>query len=92
MSRYLNFCPNAFGHVGKRLDKKASVNFKIYEVTIWETNNYNTTLLNISRSKGNQTMKFDQLIEYKMRNNFIKKSSQNVVEKLVPDSFRNDRN
>ena len=92
MSRYLNFCPNVFGHVGKRLDKKASVNFKIYEVTIWETNNYNTTLLNISRSKGNQTMKFDQLIEYKMRNNFIKKSSQNVVEKLVPDSFRNDRN
>ena len=92
MSRYLNFCPNVFGHVGKRLDKKASVNFKIYEVTIWETNNYNTTLLNISRSKGNQTMKFDQLIEYKMRNNFIKKSLQNVVEKLVPDSFRNDRN
>ena len=32
---------NFFGHVGKRLDKKSKVNFKIYEVTIWETNNYN---------------------------------------------------
>ena len=31
-------------------------------------------LLNISRSKGNQTMKLGQLIEYKMRNIFLKKS------------------
>ena len=28
-------------------------------------------LPNISRSKGNQTMKFDQLIEYIMRNIFL---------------------
>ena len=27
--RYLNFCPGFFDHVGKWLDKKASVNFKI---------------------------------------------------------------
>ena len=26
-----------FGHVGKRLDKKAQVDFKIYDVTVWET-------------------------------------------------------
>ena len=31
-------------------------------------------LLNISRSKGNQTMKFGQLIEYNMRNIFVEKS------------------
>ena len=31
-------------------------------------------LLNISRSKGNQTIKFDQLIDYDMRNIFLKKS------------------
>ena len=30
-------------------------------------------LPNISQSKGNQTMKFDQLIEYKKRNNFLLK-------------------
>ena len=28
-------------------------------------------LLNISGSKGNQTMKFGQLLEYKMRNVFV---------------------
>ena len=31
-------------------------------------------LPNILRSKGNQTMKFGQLIEYNMRNIFIEKS------------------
>ena len=30
-------------------------------------------LSNISRSKGNQTMKFGQLIEYNMRNIFLEK-------------------
>ena len=30
-------------------------------------------LFNISRSRGNQPMKFLQLIEYNMRNNFFKK-------------------
>ena len=32
------------------------------------------TLPNISRSKGNQTMRFGQLIEYNMRNIFVGKS------------------
>ena len=36
------FCPDFFGLVGKRLDKKVKVNFKIYDVTDWKTNNYNT--------------------------------------------------
>ena len=31
-------------------------------------------LLNIARSKDKQTMKFGQLIEYKMRNIFLEKS------------------
>ena len=30
--RYLNFCSDSFGHVGKWLDKKAKVNFKTYDV------------------------------------------------------------
>ena len=33
-------------------------------------------LLNISQSKGNQAMKFDQLIEYNRRNISFKKSSR----------------
>ena len=32
------------------------------------------TLRNISRIKGNQTMKFSQLIIYDMRNTFLEKS------------------
>ena len=30
-----------FGYLEKRLDKKAKVNCKIYDVTNWNTNNYN---------------------------------------------------
>ena len=44
-------------------------------------------LLNISRSKGNPTMKFGRLIEYNMKKNFLKNYPQNVVEKLLPDPF-----
>ena len=38
---FKRFCPDFFGHEGKRLDKKATVSFLIYNVTDWETNNYN---------------------------------------------------
>ena len=38
--RYLDFCPDIFGYVGKRLDKKAKVNFKFDDVTDRKTNNY----------------------------------------------------
>ena len=33
------------GYVEKRLDKKVKVNFKIYDVTDWTTNNYNTYIV-----------------------------------------------
>ena len=42
---------------------------------------------NIARSKGNLTIKFCQLIKCNMRNIFLKNHTQNVVEKLFPDSF-----
>ena len=64
------------GYVGNRLDTKAKVNFKIYDVTDLKTNIYCTKhiLSNISRSKVKQTMKFGQLIKYNMKNIFLKKS------------------
>ena len=40
-SRYLNFYFD-FGHVAKWFDLKDQVNFKIYDVTAWETNTCNT--------------------------------------------------
>ena len=42
MLNYLNFCPGLFGHVEKRLDLSAKVNFEIFDVTTWETNSGNT--------------------------------------------------
>ena len=48
---------------------------------------------NISRSKGNQTIKFGQLEEYNMTNVFLKKNhKQNVVEKLVQDLLVKNQN
>ena len=37
-----NFCWLFFGHAGKPIDKKTKVNFKIYDVTDWGANSYNT--------------------------------------------------
>ena len=42
--RIFNFLPDCFGQVGKCFNKKAMVDFKIYDVTTWETNNYNTRI------------------------------------------------
>ena len=39
---------------------------------------------NISRSKGNQTMKFDQLIQYNMRNIFVEKSCTKYAGETIP--------
>ena len=36
------FFPCVFDYVEKRVDDKAMVNFKLYDVTAWTTNNYNT--------------------------------------------------
>ena len=56
----------------------------MYDVTTWLTNDYNTHLPNISRSKGNQTMKFGQLIEYN-RNIFLQNHAGNEAGRLVPE-------
>ena len=44
-------------------------------------------LPNISPSKGNQTMKLGQLIEYNKRNIFLKNYAENEAGRLVPDLF-----
>ena len=45
---YLNFFPDFFGPVSKKLDKKVKMN----DVTNWETNN--TYIAQISKSKCNR--------------------------------------
>ena len=44
-------------------------------------------LPNISRSKGNQTMKFGQLIDYNMRNIFLEKSYTKCGGETSPRPF-----
>ena len=49
-------------------------------------------LPNISRSKSNQTMKFDQLIEYNMRNIFFEKSYTKYAGELFPYPYLKNQN
>ena len=63
-----------FDYVERWFDKKVKVNFKIYYVTDWTTNNYNTHSAQLWRNKDNQTMKFGQLIEYHVKNISSQKS------------------
>ena len=44
-------------------------------------------LLSVSRSEDNQTMKFGQLIEYNMRNNFFEKSYTKCIGETSPRLF-----
>ena len=44
-------------------------------------------LPNISRSEGNQTRKFGQLIEYNMRKFFLEKSHKKCGGETIPRSF-----
>ena len=48
-------------------------------------------MFNISRSKGNQTMNFDQLIEYNLRNIVLKKSHKRCSEEASPWPFPEKR-
>ena len=42
---------------------------------------------NISQNKGNQTMKFGQLVKHSKRNIFFKNYAENEARRLVPDFF-----
>ena len=39
------FLSRLFGYVKKRFDKRAKLNFKIYDITDWATSNYNTYIV-----------------------------------------------
>ena len=41
-------------------------------------------LPNVSRSKGNQTMKFGRFIEYNLRNIFVEKSYSKYAAETIP--------
>ena len=49
-------------------------------------------MLNISRTKSNQTMKFGQLIEYNMRNISVEKSYTKCGTETIPRPFSKTQN
>ena len=75
-----------FGHAAKQLDKKDKVNFKFYDVTAWLVNNRNTDIAQYFK-KGNQTMKFGQVIECNMINIFLEKSYWKCDGETTPRPF-----
>ena len=68
------FLPRHFGYVGKRPDKKIFMTSQTGQqmITIH-------MLPSISRSKGNQTMKFGKIMGYDIRNIFLEKSYAKCV-------------
>ena len=71
--KILTFLSWLFGDIGKRFDQKAKINFKIYYATGWAASNNNTKFSQYLKSKGNQAMKFGQLIEDNGINIFLQK-------------------
>ena len=68
-------------------DKKVKVNFKMNDVKDWKQTITIHILSNISRSRGNQTVKFGQLIEYNMRTIFLEKSYTKCGGEASPRPF-----
>ena len=83
----LNFCCDFLGHVGKWLDKKAKLNFKVMTSKTGKQITTAHILPNISIGKRNQTRVSGQLIE-KHEMFFLKNHTQNVMGKLVPDTLK----
>ena len=84
---FANLIFGLFAHLEKRLNRKDKVNFKIYDLTTWKTNNGCKYSLIPKKSKINQTINFSQLIEYNMRNIFLEKSFKKCGEETIPRSF-----
>ena len=73
-SRYLSFCLDFLVMYQNSLIKKIRLISNFMTSQLGQQTIVIHILLNISRSKGNQTMKFGQLIECNMRNIFLEKS------------------
>ena len=78
--RYLNFCPDFFGHEGKQLDKKLRLILKFLTSSTGKQIITKLILPNISRSKGNQTMEFGQLIEIFLLKNYSKNKERDYFQ------------
>ena len=83
----IKFLSWIFGHVENRLIRKISLLSQLVTLQLTAQTIAVHALPNISRSKGNQTMKSGQLIEYNMRNIFLEKPCTKCGGKTIPRSF-----
>ena len=72
--------------------KKGKVNFKIYDVINWETNDYNTYIVQYREKERQSNNEIGRLVDWNMRNIFLKNLTQNVVNKLVPAPLPKNQN
>ena len=61
-----------------------NLDFKIYDVTTLETNNCNTHIAQYLMNYRHQAMKFSQLIQYNLRNFFLKNSYTKCGVETIP--------
>ena len=61
-----------------------NLDFKIYDVTTFETNNCNTHIAQYLMNCRLQTMKISQLIQYNLRNFFLKNSYTKCGVETIP--------
>ena len=85
--RYLSFCLDFLFMYQNSLIKKIRLTSNFLTSQPREQTIVIYILPNISRSKGNQTMKFGQLIEYNMRNIFLEKSYSECDGETSPKLF-----
>ena len=86
-SRYLSFYLDFFVMYQNGLIKKTRLISNFMTSQSGKQKIVIDILPNISRSKGNQTMKFGQLIEYNMRTIFVETSYTKCVRQTSPTPF-----
>ena len=86
-SIYLNFCLDFLVMNKKGLMRKIRLISRLVRSQPGKQTIAMYILSNISRSSGNQTIKFGQLIKCNMRNIFLKKSIHKMCWKTIPRPF-----
>ena len=90
--KIFRFLSLLFGHAEKRLHWKDRLISKFMTSQSGKQRIAIHILSNISCSKGNQTIKFDQLIECSMRNTFLEKSKIKFAGEAIPNHFLKNQN
>ena len=90
--KIFRFLSLLFGHAEKRLHWKDRLISKFMTSQSGKQRIAIHILFNISCSKGNQTIKFDQLIECNMRNTFLEKSKIKYGGEAIRDHFLKNQN